>query len=98
MQQIPRDHAAVGKNSVGSFSGQARAGAGKGGTDGSGEFLPARRPLDQELGSVVEVSHFFELESFGHGEIVETVGGEQTLSILLHLNFNSIPQCGFRLG
>ena len=68
MQQQGRGHAAVGKNSVRSFSSQTRAGTGEGGTDGGGEFLPARRPLDQELGSVVEVSEFFELESFGHNE------------------------------
>jgi hypothetical protein len=53
---------------VGSFSGQARAGAGEGGTDIGGELLPAGRPLDEELGSLVEVGEFFELESFGHGE------------------------------
>jgi len=68
LQEQGCGHAAVGENSVGSFSGQARGGAGEGGTDGGGEFLPARRPLDQKLGSVVEVSEFFELESVGHDE------------------------------
>ena len=55
---------------MGSFSGQRRGGTGEGGTDGSSEFLPARRPLDQKLGRVVEVSHFFELESRGHVELL----------------------------
>ena len=54
-----------------SFSGQTRAGTGKGWTDGGGELLPARRPLDEELGGVVEMGGSFELESVSHLEIVE---------------------------
>ncbi len=69
LQQQGCGHATVGENSVGSFSGQPRGGAGEGGTDGGGEFLPARRPLHQKLGSVVEASEFFELESVGHDEV-----------------------------
>jgi hypothetical protein len=53
---------------VGSFSGQTRAGTGEGGTDGGGELLPARRPLDEELGGIVEMGQVFELESFTHNE------------------------------
>lgn len=66
LQQERRGHATVRENSMGSFSGQARGGEGEGGTDGGGELLPARGPLDQELGSLVEVGEFFELESVGH--------------------------------
>ena len=66
-QQERCDQAAVGKDSKGSFSGETRRGAGESGADGGGELLPARRPLDQELGSVVEGGGFFGLESFNHG-------------------------------
>jgi hypothetical protein len=67
LHQQGDDEAAVGKDAEGGFSGEARAGAGEGGADVGGELLPARRPLDEELGSVVEGDEFFELESFGHG-------------------------------
>jgi hypothetical protein len=53
---------------VRSFSGQTRAGTGEGGTDGGGELLPARRPLDEEPGLVMEINQVFELESFSHKE------------------------------
>ena len=66
-QQERCNQAAVRKDSEGSFSGETRRGAGKGGTDGGGELLPAWRPLDQELGSFVEGGEFFGLESFNHG-------------------------------
>jgi hypothetical protein len=66
LQQKGRDETGVRAKAKGGFSSQARAGAGEGGTDVGGELLPARRPLDQKLGSVVEGGEFFELESTGH--------------------------------
>jgi hypothetical protein len=62
-------HAWVRENTVRGFAGQARAGAGDGGTDGGDELLPSRGPLDQELGRVVQITKLdrvFELESVGH--------------------------------
>ena len=45
------------------FAGKARARARKSRTDRGNELLPARRPLHQELGRVVQMHHVpFELE------------------------------------
>jgi hypothetical protein len=60
---------AIGKKTVRGFPGQASAGAAKGGADRGDELVPGRRPLDQELGRLVELGRFFELESVGHGEL-----------------------------
>lgn len=60
------DESGIGEKSMGGFAGETRAGAGKGRADGGGELLPAGRPLDQELGGVVEGGRFFELERVGH--------------------------------
>jgi hypothetical protein len=65
-EQQRGDHAPVRSNTVGSFAGQARARAAKGRTDGGDELLPARRPLDQQLGRVVKLDRVFELESISH--------------------------------
>jgi hypothetical protein len=68
-QQQRSQKACVGENTVRGFAGQARAGAGEGGTDGGDEILPSRRPLDQELGRVVQITKLdrvFELERIGH--------------------------------
>ena len=67
-QEQGGDQAAVREDAVGSFTGETSAGAGEGGTDVGGEIAPTRSPLDQEPGRIVEVSDWFELESFGHGE------------------------------
>jgi hypothetical protein len=50
------------------FTGEARARAGEGRTNGGDKLLPARRPLDQQLGRIVKFDDrdIFELESFGH--------------------------------
>jgi len=66
IQQPRSEHAPVRENTVGSFTGQACAGAGKSRTDGSDELLPGRGPLDQELGRVMKLDRVFELESIGH--------------------------------
>jgi hypothetical protein len=55
-------------NSEWRFSRKATAGACECGADGSSEFLPARRPLDEELGAVMELNVWFELKSFVHGK------------------------------
>jgi hypothetical protein len=67
-EQQRSQQAAVGKDAVRRFTGEARAGAGEGRTDGGDEFLPARRPLDQQFGRVVKFDDrdVFELESFRH--------------------------------
>ena len=42
---------------------------GEGGADVGGEVLPARGPLDEQFGSVMELGGgFFELENCWHGE------------------------------
>ena len=69
LQQKGSDKTAIREDPEGSFPGEARAGTGQRGTDVGGELLPARGPLDQEPGSVMERGEFFELESFDHREI-----------------------------
>ena len=68
-QQQRSQHACVGENTVRGFAGQTRSRAGEGGADGGDELLPSRRPLDQELGRVVQITKLdrvFELESMSH--------------------------------
>ena len=55
LQQQGCAHTTVRENTVRGLSGQTRAGAREGRRDGSDEFLPARRPLNQELRSLVEL-------------------------------------------
>jgi hypothetical protein len=64
-QQERSDQATVGKDSEGSFSGETRSGAGESGTDGTGELLPSRGPLDEEVGSAGKLANGarFEFES-----------------------------------
>jgi hypothetical protein len=69
LQQEGRDKAAVWADAERGFAGETCAGASEGGTDVGGKFVPARRPLDEELGSVVAGGQFYELESFDHVEI-----------------------------
>ena len=68
-QQEGGKRSSVGENTVRGFAGQARTGAGEGGADGGDEVLPPRRPLDQELGRIVQMTKLdgvFELECIGH--------------------------------
>jgi hypothetical protein len=68
-QQQRSQHTWVRENAMRGFASQARTGAGEGWTDGGEEVLPARGPLDQELGRVVKITKLervFELECVGH--------------------------------
>jgi hypothetical protein len=67
LQQHCRDHSPIRGDAKRGFAGQARTGAGKGGTDGGDEAFPSRGPLDEELGLVVQVGRVFELEGIDHG-------------------------------
>jgi hypothetical protein len=57
-----RQHAAVGEDSEGSFSGETRGRTGEGWTDGGGEVLPAGRPFDEQLGSAGKLANGARLE------------------------------------
>jgi hypothetical protein len=70
LQQHCGDHPPIWGDAIGSFAGQARTGAGKGGADGGDEALPARGPLNEQPGLVVQVDRVFELECSGHRKFV----------------------------
>ena len=85
------EESTIREKTVGSFAGEAGAGAGKGGADGSDKLVPTRRPLDQELGSVVEVGGGFELESVGHG-VIECVSGDEPQGLKPRLKASNLSQ------
>jgi hypothetical protein len=91
LQQDRGDHSAVRENADGSFSSQARARARKGRANRGDEILPAWRPLDQQLGSVVKLDdpNFLDLESVG-----QISSGLRSLAMALHATPRSLTSLG----